>query len=1721
MIWEGTLDPESLALLKAKQAKGYTPATFDPTIADRINTVQTRAPWLDPATSLSLAKGYASNAAIDSVGSMAGKQSIDNQGSNLMASSIGVAGKGVKLVTNSLGFASKWLAKAIDVVPGALDAVGNVGDFGYSIVNSSGVKTVSRYGMAALDVIPELTHQAASMIAQPLLHQQHEGVGGGFWDSTSIGQLLSNPDEQGEGFFISEDLRQQQASAARHYRGTINGSAFTIGRGAASLVFKPGSQMYANVSGVIDAIVQIKLPDPTRLLGVAGMDLGIGARKYHVPGIFEVAQKVKGEVPLISKADRPLISTVKNAGTPLESVVTTDALDKYLADIRNGVAGGEAGLSHSLAGGDLNMQQYTTFMRTKPSAQRLTAKLIDEKNAGKIHEGIFGGDITTDMAYDLSRATSEDQVHAILAGAYQFGSDTASRNLGDYAGMMDLQLPYPSQVLKKTRLFSEVPDALIVTAGDSLDNTKAVKNMVLSMRAAAVPEETITEMHHELVKAFRVKGSSSQDVADQIDAFNNVIKASLKANKIDDVVINEVIGYRKTGIDQLKSYFKNRSGIATDNGLLHTQLENVKDFLSVDDYNNTLHNLATSGAGWGSDVAFGGAMQYADMVSRTHMLPDPRRLRRLTRNSLFTEMLVKLPAGEEGVAAIGKLPIMGKRAIRDVEEITDKVAYDAIQKEMKDIRDAYPSGVIPHVDNVRLRDLATRADDLTTEVSKKVITGEQRLLTHALEYIQNGVWKPATLMTFGYTMRNAIDAQVRIAMGGYDGVITHPLEYMMLLMGKKSGKIGKGMQKSLLGDDLLASGSLKDPESAISKMAELKGEFQSGLLGSARVRGIGSSDLGTHMYKTNSWADVSRADPGKGKTFHTEGIIQQSSKIHRDPAQQAAALGFTMGLHEDEIAAKVVQSIRANTEVYKDIEQLYKRGIEYIDPATGVTNRFPPVDFRAIIAHAGKKEGRKAVDQILDAHARRIVMANVGMHGGGLDEIHFMQAFDHVPQVDEFGKMRRVVVDQTKVTNVHGVAFADSVKAGDKVLMEDGKTIGWVVKDEMSGTSNMLTVVPSQESGALTGSLKGSRGARTLVARQAIYDEATGKGLPEKVTREVLGTHADDMSHMGQIQKGMDQATNWFFNSLNERETRFLERSPVFRQSYYNHVGEHLDKLSSVEARKMLTDIGAVASKEGKNVGQYIGNAAVAKRLEKIASKASHKGTLTVEELDDYAKFRGLSDTQNLLFDASSTNNLTDIARIIVPFGGAWSEVIGTYLKKSLHDNVHMYRQFSRVYNGARNADPDQDGRGFFYKDPQTNKPMFMFPFSAEISRIFTGDTFSAGLGAPVQRLSQGINIYPGVGPMMQFGLSNVVPDKPQYDSIMNLLLPYGRNKSAASVIDVRPGWERKLQEAIIGNTNSLTTNFANTYMETVKAEASGGGYDLSQVSEQERLKENAKHKAQWLTGLRAISQFMGPTSGSLEFQVTTNQGDVYVREMAAEFSKLQSDDYDSSVDRFLKLHGNNAALYVSAKSRLAEGQTGLETTTEFGAWERTNGELINSYKPVINYFAPPGDGFDFDTLRRQIEGGKREMLTDTEMIALAQNRIGASRYRAARVAMGAYPNESQRQKLSDYRISLNAEYPGFPPKAEFTSNEFSNQVAELGRILQDPRVATNDLTPALRQYLTLREQAVSANGGKGLGSKKAQRARQQLWEQGQALALSNPSFDRIWQRLLIKEVED
>jgi hypothetical protein len=430
---------------------------------------------------------------------------------------------------------------------------------------------------------------------------------------------------------------------------------------------------------------------------------------------------------------------------------------------------------------------------------------------------------------------------------------------------------------------------------------------------------------------------------------------------------------------------------------------------------------------------------------------------------------------------------------------------------------------------------------------------------------------------------------------------------------------------------------------------------------------------------------------------------------------------------------------------------------------------------------------------------------------------------------------------------------------------------------------------------------------------------------------------------------------------------------------------------------------------------------------------------------------------------------------------------------------------------------------GFFYKDPVTGENMFTFPFSGELSKLVSGGAIEAPLAAPVKRLTMGFNVMPSIGPMAQMAASEFLPDKPMFDDVRDVLLPYGEIKTSfAETVLPKPGWLRKLEGVFTQNTVKTDTVYATTYIDTLRALSTTGQYDLSTEDGKNQLMDDAKDKARWLTIFRAASQFLGPTVGAPQYKIKLQGGDIYAGELVKEFQRLQAENYDTAVGQFLNMYGPEAELYIASKTRAKYG--GLEATDEFSNFERENEEFFNRYKEVAGYFAPEGSEFSFAAWDRQLRSGKRERLSDVEIIRTAQNAIGSFKYRQLRLMYGSYPSQEQRLWLRQQRSLLARQYPGFPEKAVFEVGKLEQFVQRLDEATQYGDIGELPITNAIRRYLDYRQEAISAAEQAGVNmarSVDAQPLRDWLIAQANQLISEVPSFGRVFDRELAAEIEE
>jgi len=1667
MAWETAIDAVTKNSIINNQQTTVPRPTVNPVVAANLSNIKQRAGWVPVETQLALAKANASNQAIDLIGQMAAKKAVDMQAEPVEPDQSNLVYKNIKTV-------SRWLTATLDFIPELAQGAA-----------SQALEIAGEYGIGSYGQGTERINNVDGWFASTRLGSLIKATQGDINPATGL------PVNVGTGWFVSDEVLERAGERARKYRGTINGQAFTVGRAAASTIFKPKTLPYNIFSGVIDALLLVKT-DPIGPIAKA-------VKEY---------KDVTTLVPRLTKKQTAELSEIFRS---------------------------EAGMIPGLSDVGLNETKYANFMNNNLRAQTLVARLRKESDPVKIMD-IFdqSPNISNDLIGLLARAETDDQVKAVLALGFSLerGSLTDQIRLLQKTGfVLNKPLPILGRSLKNiggsfverthlanskfvrkidgvvTKYLTEQPEKAMIVHGDRFQNSVAAKNIINYLRTVGASEETVSRIGRQAIEAFTETGTRPEQKK-VLDVFEEAMREVLTQKKVNKQVQDELFNNAKNGVDELRSYMNDRAGNPTDNGLAKVLANEFLEFFPNDEIEKIIKVF-----GENSDYRIVDPLQISEFLKRVVVLPDPREIRRLTSNRFFglTEKLGSV-AGRTGIRQV-------HRVVKGKEDEYDKLGEDiSYLLQMKNAGHGIPDDIDEALDMLRMQ-----RQGLEESVDVRVRTGKERAAWSAIDLLQNQIWKPLTLMTGGYIVRNSIDAQVRMAFSGLPSVFTHPIEYIQLVLGTSKRVTLKG--------DVLTGIKYKNLG---QQTADVRDALSFGL----RQAGASDKDVYTHMVKTNNWNIVSR-EMVNGRKLHTDAVAQNGVISFNDLLKKIAAQTFVEygGVSDEAVKVatkRIVAAIKADKDLLNTVQQRFKFGFDIVESG-GRSGKLPPMRINEM--------PENELENLLYRYAKLAPVADAQMLTGNLPEIEFAYAFNRLllhdadgnivakiyRQVDElkaFGPQKPLQRGSTVLTSTDPDAPSFGVITAI-VDPDTGRRLGTEIAIEPHFSAE-IQPIELQKTKDVTVPMTafgdnglGTKKFRSRVQKSPTSDDpnwvtGSSKGLPSKLKREQLASERNTETW----RKTQDKATNWFFGQLYGFVTRKLDRSPVFRKYYYEEVGKYVDELSPEGAKDALKAIKEAADEAGVSVEKYVGDEKLLKNLKKALDG---NGTASLEELDDYAKYASLNKTRELLYDASNRSNLEDAMRIVAPFAPAWREIVGTYAHIFREDPLRLYRNTTRVYNGAATADPDNDGRGFFFRDPVTDVVSFMFPASGTLAKAATG--LDAPLKAPLQRLSQGLQIFPAIGPFVQFVASKFIPDTPKTDKIVEILLPYGRKGGTETTTAFFPGYARKLLQALTRDEGKMDTVYANTYVETLRALSATGKYDLGNPDEIKLLQSDAKGKAQWLTAFRALSQFLGPTAGATEFKITTKDGDIFVGELIKQFYALQTKDYDSAVQTFLDQFGDETSLYVSSKSRsLVQG---LEATEQFGDWERSNENLMKEYPDIAAYLAPGGDDFSFAVWERQIRTGKRERLTDKEIIDLAQERIGSAKYRWAKKQIGQFPNENQRILLKRYREALHAELPGFPLVSEFTVGEFDNNILDMGKLVYDQRVADNEIAKSIKTYLQFRaaakQVAFQRFGSDNIGkqSKRTQYLRDKLASIGEMLIMENPEFGRVWQRFLAREVED
>ena len=981
----------------------------------------------------------------------------------------------------------------------------------------------------------------------------------------------------------------------------------------------------------------------------------------------------------------------------------------------------------------------------------------------------------------------------------------------------------------------------------------------------------------------------------------------------------------------------------------------------------------------------------------------------------------------------------------------------------------------------RKKGIIGRAD---RNLQKLEDAGKLRLLPSAAIYFEQQIFKRLVLMTGGYSLRNLNEAQMRIALSNkdIDGVYNHPLSWLGWAFGNK----GKA---DVLGQDFTE-------EALVESMRA----YREGVQSVQYTDFNDPADVFRRGKRLGYFDPVDRRNPE-----HFDLVVpahaDQLGKLNNDYVARLHAAGYS----EDEII-RLVKNTEDGQKWFRSEQAYHINGRKVYDKSTGnYTGITQSVDLndednlRYLVREIGNRVEAQTGG---DARLKNVI-------AGGHAPRETVNAVEAGLSAADVGQVR-VIPGATANANPRQVRVVSFNEATKEAVVDPFA----FARGEATADLN-----------------------RVLRDGSVYYNPNLAPILPHEVRFEKV--LADNPG----LKEQWDDTVNRFFGFIYGKPSKYLDRSPLFRQFYYKMATDDLlTSLSLEDAKRLADNIQRSAARLKITPAQLLGDAKMiggSKRWERIqeaaAGRIGMKGTLTLEEVDEIAKMNAVEELKNLLYDASGKSNFMDAARVVYPFANAYVEFFKSLGKAYTIPtrsgiplpNISSLRKTQLVVEGGREADPDQNGRGFWFVDPETQEWSFTYPGSEWVSKTIA--KVPAGFTAPISGLIQGVDLgqrsmfglklNPGLGPWATVGASVVLDYVPQEDAVKRFMLPYGEpafQGTGPSVLAEAflPAWAKKAWNLVSGSDEEIAMR-GNAFFESKQALAASGKYDINNPQDMAQLDKDASHSGYWLSVMRTLGQALGPSRPTPEFKVKAMQGDVFVNQMMADYRKWQQEDYDTATMKFFDVYGEQFWPYLARKTT-TEPYEGLGATTEFGKWEANNNDFLKQYPEVAAYFAPVEGQFDWQVYTRQISEKKRSRQLSSIAFEEAQWFAANAQYRYAQ-RMGADDDALKRLKTE-----LQKQYPAYKYRS-YDVNKVKRQIDELQTVANLPRLDGNPTAEGLRIYLGARDnilQQVQATG-KGLGTKANAGYRAKLRDAAAVITEEYPEFGRLYERILSREIDE
>jgi hypothetical protein len=672
------------------------------------------------------------------------------------------------------------------------------------------------------------------------------------------------------------------------------------------------------------------------------------------------------------------------------------------------------------------------------------------------------------------------------------------------------------------------------------------------------------------------------------------------------------------------------------------------------------------------------------------------------------------------------------------------------------------------------------------------------------------------------------------------------------------------------------------------------------------------------------------------------------------------------------------------------------------------------------------------------------------------------------------------------------------------------------------------------------------------------------------------------------VLRSWDNFTRRLFANILTRPDKTLNRSVVWRKFYHEGIDLLLPQLDQDEAAKIVDNIKkAMADNKVKftdaRAGRWIGSKETWDRIVGYADgTVPATGSRTFEEIDAVARGFAADNAASVLYNATEQSNLAVALSVLEPFANAFKDGV-TRWPRLLLSQPNETKRLYNGFEGLAQADPDQDGQGYFYRDPTTGQWSYAYPTGllgsetvASLLYGMAGATLGgAMLGLPgaiagggaggylgystsqaaaesdldfplvgqLRTANVAISAMPSGGPALTIPATALLswgPTRrviPKAEDIYAWMTPYGEQSAESLVV---PSWAQKMADIISSDPNTPSL-VADARLQAYDALWATGKYTSRTRDPDEQaqlnadLLDDAAQVAQHMVLQRALGQFILPMRPKIEVMVPTQfEGQITIDEittmvngnvsnavLSRALGLLREEDPATAVRKYIEFFGEDAIGYMVGKTYT--NIDGLQATRQFDQWERDNPDIVKNVPDVYPYFAGRlGTDIDFTKYQSQIASGQRERWQDPEARReSAEYFVGSRLYQSVLASMDNEPNPLQREYLKTYRENLVEIFPGYGT-APFDINELPRKISQLEEASRLEVTQNNEVGTALRSYFAMRDRVLEAADarGSGLSADENTDLRSVLLLHGIGLTQQYPSFQMVWDDVLFREID-